>query len=187
MNLDIQEDNKVNAHTIRGVEIQKLVLAAFFVALGLILPLATMHISTIGQLLSPMHLPVFLCALICGPEYGTIVGFIVPVTRSFIFGMPVLFPTAVAMGFELMTYGCLAGYIYKKSDNTLFSIYKAIIPAMILGRVIGGLVQAILLGGKYSMSAFVTSYFINTLPGIIMQLVLIPIIMTAIGKIRFIK
>ncbi len=187
MNLDINSNSKGNVQSARKQDIQRLVLAAFFVALGLGLPFVTMHIPTVGQLLSPMHLPVLLCGLVCGPLYGGIVGLIVPIFRSFLFGMPMLFPTAIAMSFELMTYGLVSGFIYKKTNNSIASIYLSLIPAMILGRIIGGMVQAVLLGGKYTISTFVTAYIINTFPGIILQLILIPIIMAAIGKIKHIK
>ncbi|SFG18443.1 ECF transporter S component [Oribacterium sp. WCC10] len=171
----------------KKIDVQKLTLSALFIAIGLVLPFVTMQIQTIGQLLSPMHLPVILCGLVCGPIYGAIVGLIVPLLRSFIFGMPKLFPGAIAMAFELATYGFVTGYLYEKSKwKCVLAVYKAMIPAMIAGRIVGGIVQALLLGGQYSFSVFVTSYFVKTVPGIVLQLVLIPIIMLALGKAHMI-
>ncbi len=61
-------------------------------------------------MLLPMHIPVLLCGLICGWKYGILVGFILPLLRHTIFGMPILFPTGIAMAFELATYGFVIGF-----------------------------------------------------------------------------
>ena len=95
--------------------LRNLTLAAMFMALGLVLPFLTGQSPQIGSKLLPMHLPVFLCGLICGWQYGGLVGFLVPLVRSAIFGMPVFFPSATAMAFELMTYGAVAGFLYSIS------------------------------------------------------------------------
>lgn len=167
----------------KRLDIQRLVLAAFFMAFGIVLPFATMHIPEVGQLLSPMHLPVFLCGFICGPIYGALVGLILPLFRFVLFGMPPLFPTGIAMSFELAVYGSVSGLIYRMSrDGRLSDIYKALISSMVLGRLVGGIVQVILLGGNYSINMFVTAYFIKTLPGVILQLVLIPLVIVALRK-----
>ena len=172
----------------KKIDVQKIVLSAMFIALGLVLPFATMQLKSLGQLLSPMHLPVLLCGLICGPVYGSIVGFTVPLLRSVTFGMPKLFPGAIAMSFELLTYGLVTGYLYSRSKyKCIIAVYKALIPAMIIGRIVGGIVQAVLLGGQYSLAAFITGYFLNTIPGVVLQLVLIPVIMVALGKAHLIK
>ena len=92
-----------------------LTLTAMFLALGLVLPFLTGQIPQIGNMLLPMHIPVFLCGLICGWRYGAILGFILPILRNAVFGMPVLFPTGIAMAFELMTYGLVAGFLYGTS------------------------------------------------------------------------
>ena len=81
--------------------LKNMTLAALFLALGLVLPFFTGQIPQIGSMLLPMHIPVFLCGLICGWQYGAAVGFVVPLMRSVLFGMPPLFPTATAMAFEL--------------------------------------------------------------------------------------
>ena len=91
---------------------KNMTLAAMFLAIGLLLPLLTGQIPQIGNMLLPMHIPVFLCGLICGWQYGAVVGLILPLVRYVIFGMPALFPTGIAMSFELMTYGLVAGLLY---------------------------------------------------------------------------
>ena len=95
--------------------LKKITVAAMFLALGLILPFFTGQIPQIGSKLLPMHIPVFLCGLICGWKYGGLVGFILPLLRSALFGMPVFFPSATAMAFELMTYGAVSGFLYSIS------------------------------------------------------------------------
>ncbi|MBQ2191547.1 MAG: ECF transporter S component, partial [Clostridia bacterium] len=74
----------------RNKWIRSLVLSAMFFALGLVLPFVTGQIPQVGQMLLPMHLPVFLCSLICGWQFGLPVGLLLPVVRSMLFGMPPL-------------------------------------------------------------------------------------------------
>ena len=166
--------------------VKKLVLSAMFIAIGLVLPFLTGQIREIGSMLLPMHLPVLLCGLICGWQYGLAVGFIVPLLRSFLFSMPMLYPTAIAMAFELATYGLVTGLIYSRvKKQNIGTLYMSLISAMLAGRIIFGIAQVILLGLKnqaYSWPAFIGASFTNALPGIIIQLILIPAIMTASHK-----
>lgn len=172
--------------------VHKLVFSAMFLAIGIVLPFLTGQIQQIGNLLLPMHLPVLLCGLICGWQYGAAVGLITPLLRSLLFSMPPLYPTALSMAVELAVYGLVVGLIYAafKKQNVL-SVYAALLPAMVVGRIVWGAVQAGLLGvqGKaFTLSAFWAGAFINAVPGIILQLVLIPGIMAALhytGVLRF--
>ncbi|MBQ8213587.1 MAG: ECF transporter S component, partial [Clostridia bacterium] len=112
--------------------LQKLVLSGLFLAIGYVLPFLTGQIQQIGNMLLPMHIPVLLCGLICGWKYGLAVGAILPVTRSLIFSMPVLYPNAVAMAFELAAYGFFIGFFYKRlSQKGIVGIYLSLIPAML--------------------------------------------------------
>ena len=172
--------------------LRRLTLSAMFLAVGLILPFFTGQIQQIGQMLCPMHLPVLLCGLVCGWQYGTLVGLVLPPLRSVLFGMPVLFPTAAAMAVELAVYGASIGILYAlfKKQN-VFTVYFALIPAMLLGRAAWGGAQALFLnlkGTTFTWQAFMAGAFVNALPGIILQLVLIPTIMAllhATGALRF--
>lgn len=171
---------------------KNLTLAAMFFALGLVLPFLTGQIPQIGNMLLPMHIPVFLCGLICGWKYGAAVGFMLPLMRSMLFSMPKLFPSACSMAFELATYGLVAGLIYGLSRwQCIRALYRAMIGAMIAGRVVWGIVQIILLGisgGSFTWQMFIAGAFLNAIPGIIVQLILIPTIMVALnrtGLIRF--
>lgn len=174
--------------------IKNLTLAAMFLAIGVVLPLLTGQIPQIGNMLLPMHIPVFLCGLICGWQYGATVGFILPLLRYAIFGMPVLFPTGIAMSFELLTYGLVAGLLYGLSRwQCVIALYRSMIAAMLAGRVVWGIVQMILLGitgDGFTWQMFMAGAFLNAIPGIIVQLILIPAIMVALnrtGLVRFKK
>lgn len=166
----------------------RLTLSAMFLALGLVLPFFTGQIPQIGKMLLPMHIPVFLCALVCGWKYGTIVGVILPIMRSLLFSMPVMFPTAIAMAFELAAYGMVIGLLYQRFDKKgVGAIYASLIPAMIVGRCVWGIVQCILLGvgaDGFTMQLFWTSAFVNGIPGILLQMFLIPAVMMGIQRVK---
>ena len=169
---------------------KKSVLTADCIALCVVLPMAFHSIPNAGSIFCPMHIPVLLCGLICGWQYGFAVGLIVPVLRSLLFGMPVLYPGAVSMAFELATYGFVVGFLYNRSKwKCIVSLYRSMLISMISGRVVWGIVQAILLGiGKnvFTFKMFVAGAFLNAVPGIIIQLVLIPAIMVALRKAKLI-
>ncbi len=95
--------------------LKNLTLSAMFLAIGLVLPFFTGQIQQIGNMLLPMHLPVFLCALVCGWRYGLPMAFILPILRSVLFGMPPMYPIAIAMAFELAVYAFVSGFLYEKS------------------------------------------------------------------------
>lgn len=176
----------------RKKPIINLTLAAMFMAIGLVLPFLTGQIKQIGSMLLPMHIPVFLCGLICGWQYGLIVGFVLPILRSMVFGMPILFPTGIAMAFELATYGVVIGWLYSHSRwQCVIALYRCMIMAMLAGRLVWGVVQIVLLGingNGFTWQMFIAGAFLNAIPGIILQLILIPAIMVALnrtGLVRF--
>ena len=163
-----------------------LALSAMFLALGLLLPLLTGQIRQIGNLLLPMHIPVFLCGLLCGWRYGAAVGFLTPLLRSVTFGMPPMYPSAAAMAFELAVYGGAAGALYQRADRqSVGAVYRAMLPAMLAGRAVWGAAQAILLGlrgNAFPWQAFLAGAFLNAVPGIVLQLILIPAVMAALDR-----
>lgn len=169
-----------------GKTTKKLTLSAMFLAIGMVLPFLTGQIPEVGNMMLPMHIPVLLCGLICGWQYGAVLGFVLPLLRYLIFGMPVLFPTGTAMAFELMTYGLVIGLVYTLSRwKCIISLYRALIAAMIAGRIVWAAAQMILLGvsgGAFTMKIFLAGAFFNAVPGIIIQLILIPTVMIALGR-----
>lgn len=170
--------------------VKKLTLTAMFMALGIVLPFFTGHVPQIGSMLLPMHIPVFLCALICGEKYSTPMAFILPLFRSFLFGMPPIFPTATAMAFELATYAFVAGFIYTHSKwQCSKMLLKSIVIAMIAGRLVWGIVMAILMGisgNAFTFNAFLAGALLNAIPGIVLQLLLIPAVMIALNKTKLV-
>lgn len=170
---------KINKH------ITKLTLSAMFLAIGLCLPFLTGQIKEIGNMLLPMHLPVMLCGLICGWQYGAAVGAVLPLLRNLCFGMPPM-PNAISMAFELMTYGLIIGLTYSLSRRrSLLSLYISLITAMLAGRAVWGAAQAAVMGiaGKsFTFKMFMAGAFINAVPGIILQLILVPAVMVILGK-----
>ncbi len=162
---------------------KKLVLSAMFLALGILLPLFVGHMIPMGWILLPMHVPVLLCGFICGGPWGLLVGAVTPLLSSVITGMPGLFPTAVAMIFELASYGLLAGLFYKLFPKNIGFIYVSLILAMIGGRVVWSLVSLVLYGIAgtiFTWGDIVSGAVIMVFPGIIIQVVLIPAIMIAL-------
>ncbi len=163
----------------------KLVLAALFLAVGMILPFFTAQIPEIGSMLLPMHIPVLICGFVCGWRYGLIVGFITPLLRSMTFSMPPLFPSATAMAFEMAAYGAICGLLYARLPRGTKSVYVSLLAAMAGGRIVWGLVEIPILGiaGRgYSWQAFVAGAFLNAVPGIILQIVMVPLIVIALER-----
>lgn len=168
-------------------EIRRMVSAAVCLVLCYVLPFLTGQIPQIGAALSPMHLPVLLCGFVAGPWYALAVGLIAPITRSLMFGMPNLYPTAVAMSFELAAYGFFSGLLYAKLPKKPQYVYISLVGAMILGRVVWGVAQAVLLGlggSSFGMSAFVAGAITGAVPGMIAQIVLIPAIVMALDRAK---
>ena len=162
----------------------KLTYSALCLALGLTLPFLTGQIPEIGAMLCPMHFPVILCGFLCGFPWGMAVGFVTPILRSVIFGMPGMI-SAIPMAFELLTYGLLAGLLYKLFENKLIGTYASLISAMVGGRIVWGIAQLImtgLQGSDFPFSAFIAGAVLNAVPGIIAQIVLIPIIVFALER-----
>lgn len=174
----------------RHEAIRKISYSAMFIALGLVLPFLTGQIPEIGNMLLPMHLPVILAGFICGPVYGGVVGFIVPLLRSVMFSRPVMYPSAIAMAFELLTLAAVVGILYKISRHKcIYSLYRSLIAGIIASRAVWGVAMALLmLGGEasFTFSAFILGAFVDSFLGIIIELILVPIIMIALGKARLV-
>ena len=169
---------------------KRLVISAFMLSLALALPFLTGQIPEIGNMLLPMHLPVLLAGFIVGGPGAMLVGAVAPLLRSFIWGMPPLYPKAIAMAFELATYGLVSGLVYCKSKKDTKAIFKSLVAAMLAGRIVWGVVTYVLFGmmGKaFTIAIFATEAFANAVPGIALQLVLIPLLVNALRKAGYIK
>ena len=165
-------------------DIKKIVLGGFFLALGIVMPFLTMQVPQIGSKLLPMHLPVLICGFVLGWKYGLLVGFVTPLLRTFMFGMPPMM-TAIGMAFELATYGAITGILYKKLPKSKVKVWVSLIAAMVVGRVVWGLVSIVLYGinqTAFTWQIFMGGAVLNAIPGIILQLVIVPVIIIALEK-----
>ena len=169
----------------QGKDLKKLVLAALFLALALVLPFLTGQIPEVGSMLCPMHIPALLCGFFCGWPWGVAVGFISPVLRSVLFGMPPMFPVGICMSFELAAYGAVSGWLYAKLPKKKISIYGALLSAMVIGRLVWGVARFVCTGldvSAFGISAFWAGAVATAIPGIIVQIVLIPLLVMALEK-----
>lgn len=168
---------------------KKITLSALFLALGLVMPFLTMQIPEIGSMMLPMHIPVLVCGFVCGWKYGLLVGFVTPVLRSMVFGIPYMMPTAAAMAFELATYGAVAGLLYDVCKRTKTGTYLSLFVAMICGRVVWGIVSVGIysaMGMAFSWELFVGGALLEAVPGIVLQLVVVPPFVILLKKRDFI-
>ena len=171
-------------------QILKMVLAAMFLALSYVMPFLTGQIPEIGSMLCPMHIPVLLCGFICGWPWGLVVGFVAPLLRSLTLGMPLLFPTAFCMAFELAAYGLVSGLMHKLLPRKKPYIYCSLIVAMVVGRIVWGAAMFVctgINGGSFTFATFLAGAITNAIPGIIVQLVLIPILVMFFENSKAIK
>ena len=166
--------------------LNKSILTALCVALCVVLPMALHAIPGGGILFSPMHLPVLLCGLVCGAPFGLLCGVLGPFASSLITGMPV-FGYMPVMMIELGLYGLISGLVMRflHTGRLIMDLYAALVIAMLGGRVITGILRALIFaGGTYSWSAWATGYFVSCFPGIIVQLLLLPAIYVALERAR---
>ena len=169
----------------RNTNTKKLILAALFLAMAMVLPFLTGQIPEIGSMLCPMHIPALLCGFFCGWPWGLMVGLVAPLLRSVTFGMPPMFPVAVCMAVELATYGAVAGALYQKLPRKKSSIYAALLIAMVAGRLVWGAARFLCTGldtSAFGLSAFWAGAITTAIPGIIVQIVLIPLLVMALEK-----
>lgn len=162
-----------------------MVLSALFLALAYIFPFFTGQIPEIGSMLCPMHIPVLICGMVCGWQWGLGVGFVAPLLRSATLGMPPMFPKALCMAFELAVYGLISGFMRKILPQKKIYIYISMIIAMVVGRLVWGASMyfcVMLKGGTFGMSAFLAGAVTNAIPGIILQLVFVPVIVMVTEK-----
>ena len=166
--------------------VKKTVISALCVAMCVVLPMAFHTIPEAGNICSPMHIPVLLCGLICGPLYGLLCGLAGPVLSTFITGMPpaAYLPSMLA---ELAVYGVVTGVMtgLVRTGNKCLNVYVSLCTAMLLGRVVAGVIRAFVFArGSYSVSVWISSYFITSWPGIVIHLILVPTVYFALEKAR---
>ena len=162
-----------------------LVISAMLLAIGFVLPFLTGQIPEVGSMLLPLHLPALICGFVCGWPWGLAVGFVLPILRSLLFGMPPMIPTALCMAFEMAAYGAAAGVLFKRCN-----VYVSLIGAMVIGRIVWGVaswaVYGLLMSSPFTIAAFWLGGFANAWPGMALQLVLVPLIVLALKRAKLI-
>ena len=172
--------------TMRRTDIKKMTLSAMFLALAFVMPFFTGQIPQIGKMLCPMHIPVLLCGFFCGAPWGMLVGFVTPILRSFVLGMPVMFPTAICMAFELAAYGFITGFLHNRLPKKKWCVYVSLVGAMIIGRLVWGVAMFVCMGldtTQFGMAAFLSGAITTAVPGIVLQLILVPIMVITLEKV----
>jgi len=169
--------------------IRNLSYAAICLALCIILPFLTGQIPQVGNMLSPMHIPVLLAGYLCGPWWAMAVGFIAPLLRFLLFGMPYILPTGLAMCFELLTYGLVSGLLYRALPKKVGYVYLSLVVSMLAGRIVWGIASLVIygvMGNPFTWAIFFAGAFVNAVPGIIVHIVIIPILVLALRRARII-
>ncbi len=166
---------------------KKLVLTALFAAIGVVLPQTFHMIPNAGSVILPMHIPVLIAGFLVGPVYGLVCGIITPLLSHLIFSMPPA-PVLPGMLCELAVYGLMSGLLNKvvKMENQLAKAYVVLIGAMLCGRITYGMLNALIFrAGSYSMQAWLSAAFVTAIPGIIIQLLLIPILVIRLRRLAY--
>ena len=179
------------------LQVKKMTISGILMALGLVLPFLTGQIQSIARWISPMHIPVLICGLTCGCWWGCGVGFVLPLLRGILFGMPVVPHTALPMAFELAAYGLFSGLLYPffikamKQDSHLIPMITALVVSMVLGRLVGGAAKALFLviglihaNAPFTMEVFLTSYFVSTAPGALIHILIVPAVCLALERAK---
>lgn len=159
-------------------KIKQLTIAAMCLSIGIIMPQALHAIPNAGNIFLPMHIPTMLCAFLCGPIYGMIVGILSPLISHFVFSMPSILMLG-QMIVELGVYGLVIGLLNRKISIKRKNLkqYIILLVAMLAGRFAYGILNALIFRfGEYSLKIWLTAAFVTGLPGIIIQLIFVPIL-----------
>ena len=163
--------------------IKRLTLSALCIALCVVLPMAFHVIPNAGSVMLPMHIPVLLCGLVCGWQYGLLCCLLGPLVSSVLTGMP---PAAVLPGMmvECGMYGCVGGLMMERirTGSLYADLYISLPVAMLAGRILSGIAKALILAPGTSFTAWATASFVTALPGISIQLILIPSLIVALTR-----
>lgn len=167
---------------------KKAIICAIMIAMCVVLPMAFHAIPNAGSIYLPMHIPVLLCGLVAGWPYGLLCGIAGPVMSHLITGMPPM-GYLPQMVIELAAYGLISGLLmnFLPIKNETAKVYTSLIGAMLLGRVVSGISKALIFAKcSYSVTLWVTGLFVTGLPGIIIQIIFIPVIYFALKKAKLI-
>ena len=166
--------------------VKKSIITAVCIALCVVLPQAFHAIPNAGSIYCPMHIPVLLCGFLCGPWWGAAVGAVAPLLRHALFHMPPLV-TALGMTFELAAYGLVTGLAYRRLPKKPAFICAALLIAMVAGRLVWGMAMVVITGvtgADFGWKVFLSGAVLGSVPGILLQLVLIPALVLALRRAK---
>lgn len=166
--------------------VKRTVLAALMVALCVVLPVAFHSVPDGGSIFLPMHIPVLICGMICGWPYGFICGLLGPLLSCLLTSMPPL-AYLPAMMVECGVYGLVTGLLLRfvRTGRLYADLYIALVAAMIAGRVVSGVAKALIFSPGITMTYWITASFVTALPGIVIQLVAVPMLVGMLMKVRY--
>lgn len=166
--------------------VKRTVLAAMMVALCVVLPMAFHAVPDGGSVFLPMHIPVLVCGMICGWPYGFLCGLLGPLLSCLTTGMPPL-AFLPSMMVECAVYGLVTGLMLKfvRTGRLYADLYGALIVAMIAGRVVSGVAKALIFSPGITMKYWIMASFVTALPGILIQLIAVPLLVGMLMKIRY--
>ena len=181
--------NNLKTNTLSTMSVVKQsIITAVCIALCVVLPMAFHSIPQAGMIYCPMHIPVLICGIICVPQYAIICGIAGALLSSVLTGMPPA-ATLPSMLVELTCYALISSLLMKfvHTKKSVADLYISLIGALLIGRVIAGVVKALIFArGEITITAWATSYFVTCLPGIIMQIILVPVIYASLVKANLI-
>ena len=140
----------------------------------MVLPFLTGQIPQIGNAISPMHIPAFLCGMTCGPVWGGVVGAVSPLLRSLLFTMP---PMAMApmMAVELAAYGIVSGILVRLLPKGNLWLYVNLAISMVVGRILYAAVKVAVMGlAEAAPLVILLDTFTGTWVGIIVHFIVVP-------------
>ncbi len=169
--------------------IRSYILTVAFVMLAISVPWVFHQFHLAGPTFLPMHIFVLIAGLLFGWRTGLVVGLLTPLVSHFISGMPVLnvLPQIVI---ELSAYGFIAGMLRQKYNlRTIWSLLVAIVGGRI-ALLLAILVIYLVTGQTYSPLGIEANPFAafwsvikQGWPGILLQLISMPIIVWLVEKL----
>ena len=165
--------------------VKRMVISALMAAMCVVLPMVFHSVPDGGSVFLPMHIPVLICGMICGWQYGLLCGLLGPLLSSLITGMPPMM-VLPAMMIECAAYGLVTGLVlqYVHTGKLYADLYIGLIGAMLAGRVLSGIAKALIFSPGITLRYWLTASFVTALPGIVVQLVAVPLLVGALMKIR---
>lgn len=183
------KNNNLKINTLGKMSIVKQsIITAVCIALCVVFPMAFHSIPQAGIIYCPMHIPVLICGLICAPQYAAVCGISGVLLSSVLTGMP---PVAMlpSMLVELTCYALISSLLMKfvHTKKSALDLYISLAGALVIGRVIAGIVKALIFArGEITIASWATAYFVTCLPGIIMQIILVPVVYATLIKANLI-